>query len=111
MGALALLPLAWFESRRRPLAIACKEHHQPGRAWAWRYDVWRHGLATDGFAVYQHCDVAFLTAFYVPLVPLTAYLLLRRHVNFTVWPAVALSIFEVFCCLERRPSLHSLVIF
>ncbi|NBW05518.1 MAG: DMT family transporter [Alphaproteobacteria bacterium] len=61
------------------------------------------GMMFGGMALQQTAllytsvaNVAFLTAFYVPLVPLIAYLFLRRHVNFTVWPAVVLSIFGSF---------------
>ena len=98
MGALALLPLAWFESRRRPLAIACMENRTISLGALGLGGMMFGGMALQQTAL-QYTSIAnaaFLTAFYVPLVPLTAYLLLRRHVNFTVWPAVALSIFGSF---------------
>ena len=98
MGALALLPLAWVESRRRPLVVACKTDRSISLGALGLGGMMFGGMALQQTALLYTsvANAAFLTAFYVPLVPLIAYLFLRRHVNFTVWPAVVLSIFGSF---------------
>ena len=98
IGAFALLPLAWLESRRHPLAMVCKEDRNISIGALGLGGMMFGGIALQQTALLYTsiANAAFLTAFYVPLVPLIAYLLLRRHVNFMVWPAVALSIVGSF---------------
>jgi drug/metabolite transporter (DMT)-like permease len=90
IGALVVLPLAWLEWRRlgregRPLK---------------RMDGWHvaalGGLMTLG-AVMQQIGIqttsvtnaGFLTAIYVPLVPVLAWLLLGQVAHWSAWPAAA----------------------
>lgn len=88
IGALAVLPFALVQYQK----IRRENGDFAPRIWA--------GLAATGSilflaaALQQHgilrttvTNSGFLTAFYVPLVPVLGLLLLRRRVHFAVWPA------------------------
>ena len=49
------------------------------------------GLQQTALVYTNVANAAFLTALYVPLVPLIAALFLRRHVALNIWPAVVIS--------------------
>jgi drug/metabolite transporter (DMT)-like permease len=98
MGALFILPLALFESRRTSF-----RRHVADRPRLGVGAVALGGLMFCGMALQQTAllytsvaNAAFLTALYVPLVPLIAALFLRRKVALNVWPAVALSLLGSF---------------
>ena len=68
--------------------------------------------ASANRALYTNvANAAFLTAFYVPLVPLIAALFLRRHIPLNIWPAVIVSLLEAIFCLEPPISLPNLEIY
>ncbi len=88
LGALVVLPFAWREYRNL---------HRDGRALS-PTDI--TALMLTGGALFVAATLqqigilktsvtnsGFLTALYVPLVPLIALLLLRRSVHWSVWPA------------------------
>ena len=50
------------------------------------------GLQQTALLYTNVANAAFLTAFYVPLVPLIAALLLRRRIPLNIWPAVIISL-------------------
>lgn len=88
MGALIISPLAYIQYRRKqktPFRITSRD-------WGGMIIT---GLALFCAAVLQqvgifHTSVAnagFLTALYVPMVPLFAYILLKTSVHWSVWPS------------------------
>lgn len=88
MGGLVVLPLAYIQLVRKQ-----SSQHSIGRGdW---FGMILTGLALFLGAVLQqvgifHTTVAnagFLTALYVPLVPIFALLLIRASVHWSVWPA------------------------
>ena len=88
LGALVVLPLAWRESRQLRA-----EGQRRGHADA----AWIASLGTllcTGVVLQQIglvsttvTNAGFLTALYVPLVPLLAWGLLRQRPHWSVWPA------------------------
>jgi drug/metabolite transporter (DMT)-like permease len=50
------------------------------------------GLQQTALLYTNVANAAFLTAFYVPLVPLIAAFFLRRHIPLNIWPAVIVSL-------------------
>jgi drug/metabolite transporter (DMT)-like permease len=89
LGALVVLPLAVWEWRRRPAlrlpALQARE---------WMPVTAGLGLLMGLGAVLQQIGIVsttvtnagFLTALYVPLVPVFSSLLLREHAHWSVWP-------------------------
>ncbi len=94
IGAFALLPLALYEAGKINLARAMRQDN-----WLCLGAVGLGVFMFGGIALQQTAllytnvaNAAFLTAFYVPLVPLIAALFLRRHIPLNIWPAVIISI-------------------
>ncbi len=90
LGALVVLPLAWRE--RQQLKAA---GHAPGRAEA-RWVGLLGGLLCTGVVMQQIglmttsvTNAGFLTALYVPLVPVLAWIFQRQLPHWSVWPAAA----------------------
>jgi len=85
IGALVVAPLAWLELRRRP-----SRRLQPRELRA----VGGLGLLMFAGAALQQIGIVhtsvthagFLTALYVPLVPLLSWLVLRHLPHWSVWP-------------------------
>jgi drug/metabolite transporter (DMT)-like permease len=88
LGAAVVAPLAWREARQ------LRARHQSPQAADWRRVALLGLLLTAGVgdagalqADLLHHHAGFLTALYVPLVPLMAWLLERKGPDWTVWPA------------------------
>lgn len=90
LGALVVLPLAWRE--RRQLR---QQGHGFGRAEAGWITLLGTLLCTGvvmqqiGLMGTTVTNAGFLTALYVPLVPLLAWLFQRQAPHWSVWPAAA----------------------
>jgi drug/metabolite transporter (DMT)-like permease len=88
LGALVVLPLAWRESRQLHA-----EGHRRGRADAAWVALLGMLLCTGvvlqqiGLVTTTVTNAGFLTALYVPLVPLLAWALHRQLPHWSVWPA------------------------
>lgn len=94
IGALALLPLAIYEARKINLLQAMRQDKRL-RVDALGLGVFMFGgigLQQTALLYTNVANAAFLTAFYVPLVPLIAALFLRRHIPLKIWPAVIISL-------------------
>ena len=90
LGALVVLPLAWREWRQLKTA-----GHPPGRAEA-RWVLLMGSLLGVGAGMQQIglmstsvTNAGFLTALYVPLVPVLAWVFQRQLPHWSVWPAAA----------------------
>jgi drug/metabolite transporter (DMT)-like permease len=90
LGALVVAPLAWREWQQLRAA-----GHPPGRAEA-AWVLLLGALLCVGVVMQQIglmattvTNAGFLTALYVPLVPLLAWLLQRQLPHWSVWPATA----------------------
>lgn len=94
IGALALLPLAFYEARRINLFQALRQDKRLclGAAGLGVFMFGGIGLQQTALLYTNVANAAFLTAFYVPLVPLIAALFLRRHIPLNIWPAVIISL-------------------
>ncbi len=88
MGALFVLPLALIQYKR----IQRSQHKITIKDWI--------GMVVTGLALFLgavlqqvgifHTTVAnagFLTALYVPMVPFFAFIILRTHIHWSIWPA------------------------
>jgi len=92
VGACFVLPLAFAQFRKRPA-------HEPFTRGHW-LGIIATGLVLFTAAALQQYGIfhttvtnaGFLTALYVPLVPVISLLVLRRRVHWSVWPAS-------ICCL------------
>ena len=94
IGSVIIIPFALYEARRVNLFHALKKDT--------KLNVMAFGLGLmmfGGIGMQQTAllyttvaNAAFLTALYVPLVPLIAAFLLHRHVPMNIWPAVLLSV-------------------
>ncbi len=88
MGGLFVLPLALIQYKRKQRS----QHKITGKDWIGMVIT---GLALFLGAVLQqvgifHTTVAnagFLTALYVPMVPFFAFIILRTHIHWSIWPA------------------------
>ena len=88
LGTLVVLPLAWREWRQLERA-----GHPPGRVEG--AQVLLLGLLLCAGVVMQQVglittsvtNAGFLTALYVPLVPLLAWVAMRQTPHWTIWPA------------------------
>ena len=98
IGAMILLPLAMFEARKVNLLAAMRNNRR--LCWgAFGLGVFMFGgigLQQTALIYTNVANAAFLTALYVPLVPLIAALFLRRHVALNIWPAVVISLIGSF---------------
>jgi drug/metabolite transporter (DMT)-like permease len=90
LGAAVVAPLAWREWRQMTTA-----GHPPGRAHA-QWIVLLGSLLCTGVVMQQLglmttsvTNAGFLTALYVPLVPVLAWAFQRQAPHWTVWPAAA----------------------
>lgn len=94
IGGVIIIPFALYEARKVNLFHALKKDTN--------LTVLAFGLGLmmfGGIGMQQTAllyttvaNAAFLTALYVPLVPLIAAFFLRRHVPMNIWPAVLLSV-------------------
>jgi len=87
IGALVVLPLAWREQR------ALRQHHSALSRADWLRIAGLGGLLCAGAALQQIgilsttvTNAGFLTAVYVPLVPLCGWALLGERPHALVWP-------------------------
>ena len=93
IGAVVIVPFALYESRKINLIAALRKDKQLGFETFGLGAVMFGGIGLQQTALlYTNvANAAFLTALYVPLVPLIAAVFLRRHVPLNIWPAVLLS--------------------
>ena len=95
IGALVLFPLAIHEARKINLMQAMR-HDKPMCIEALGLGALMFGgigLQQTALLYTNVANAAFLTAFYVPLFPLIAAFLLKRHISLNIWPAVFISLF------------------
>ena len=93
LGALIVAPLAWHEIQSRRKAI----DHPPLLAAQSLLLILGLGVLLFLGAAFQQIGIVtttvtnagFLTALYVPLVPLISWLLTRQLPHWSVWPAIA----------------------
>lgn len=92
LGALVVAPLAWMEHRRRA-AIPAKEEETAGGPARGVLLLGLGSLIFLGAALQQVgmltttvTNAGFLTALYVPTVPLLAWLIFGRRPHWIVWP-------------------------
>ena len=95
IGTLVLLPLAIKESAKVNLlsAMGKNEKLRWGALGLGVFMFGGIGLQQTALIYTNIANAAFLTALYVPLVPLIAALFLSRHVPLNIWPAVVISLF------------------
>lgn len=95
IGALALVPLAIYENGKTSLFQAMRQDKRlcAGALSLGVFMFGGIGLQQTALLYTNVANAAFLTAFYVPLVPLIAALFLRRHIPLNIWPAVIVSLF------------------
>jgi drug/metabolite transporter (DMT)-like permease len=99
LGALVVLPLAVWEWRRR-----AAQARPPMALQEWTLPVLGLGLLMALGAVLQQIGIVsttvtnagFLTALYVPMVPLFSMLLLREPPHWSVWPGAAACLVGAF---------------
>jgi drug/metabolite transporter (DMT)-like permease len=102
LGALVVLPLAIWEWRRRAAA--------PLRLRAWLPPSAGLGLLLGLGAVLQQIGIVsttvtnagFLTALYVPLVPVFGLLLLKEAPHWSVWPGARWPAWPAPSCFRAR---------
>ena len=95
IATTALLPLAVYEARKVSLLNAMIKNKEL-RWGALGLGVFMFGgigLQQTALIYTNVANAAFLTALYVPLVPLIAALFLGRHIPLNIWPAVIISLF------------------
>ncbi|MDC3235089.1 DMT family transporter [Candidatus Puniceispirillum sp.] len=94
IGALALAPLAIYETGKISLLAAMRQDKRlcAGALSLGVFMFGGIGLQQTALLYTNVANAAFLTAFYVPLVPLIAALFLRRHIPLNIWPAVIVSL-------------------
>ena len=94
IGAFVIVPFALFESKQINLMSAISKNK------SLKIETFGLGVIMFGGIGLQQtallytnvANAAFLTALYVPLVPLIAAVVLRRTVPLNIWPAVFLSL-------------------
>jgi drug/metabolite transporter (DMT)-like permease len=108
IGAAVLLPLAIFEMKKVNLFAVMRQNRQIclGAFGLGVFMFGGIGLQQTALVYTNVANAAFLTALYVPLVPLIAALFLRRHVALNIWPAVVISLFGSFL-LSGTSSLEA----
>lgn len=94
IGACVVVPFALYEARSVNLLRALWKDKRLNFAAFGLGLMMFGGIALQQTALLHTkvANAAFLTALYVPLVPLIAAFFLRRHVPMNIWPAVFLSI-------------------
>ena len=93
IGAGVIIPLALYEARKVNLFEALTKYRSLNFA-AFGLGLMMFGgigLQQTAILYTNVANAAFLTALYVPLVPLIAAFFLGRHVPINIWPAVFLS--------------------
>ena len=108
IGAAILLPLALLEMKKISLYNALRQNRQIclGAFGLGIFMFGGIGLQQTALVYTNVANAAFLTALYVPLVPLIAALFLRRHVALNIWPAVVISLLGSFL-LSGTSSLEA----
>ncbi len=98
MGSLFILPLAALESRKTSLVQHVNNTPRLGIGVGCLgiFMFFGMGLQQTALLYTSVANAAFLTALYVPLVPLIVALVLRRAVALNVWLAVILSLIGSF---------------
>ena len=93
IGAGVILPFALYEAKQVNLLNTLKKDPKLNYAAVGLGLMMFGGIGLQQTALlYTNvANAAFLTALYVPLVPLIAAFCLRRHVPLNIWPAVFLS--------------------
>lgn len=94
IGSCVILPFALYEAKKINLFNALKNHPKLNYA-AFGLGIMMFGgigLQQTALLYTNVANAAFLTALYVPLVPLIAAFFLQRHVPLNIWPAVFLSL-------------------
>jgi drug/metabolite transporter (DMT)-like permease len=98
IGTLVLVPLAIWEARKVSLMSAMVKDRK--LCWsAFGLGLFMFGgigLQQTALSYTNVANAAFLTALYVPLVPLIAAVFLRRYVAMNIWPAVVISLVGSF---------------
>jgi drug/metabolite transporter (DMT)-like permease len=98
IGTLVLVPLAIWEARKVSLMSAMVKDRK--LCWsAFGLGLFMFGgigLQQTALIYTNVANAAFLTALYVPLVPLIAAVFLRRYVAMNIWPAVVISLVGSF---------------
>lgn len=98
IGTLVLVPLAIWEARKVSLMSAMvKDRRLCWEAFGLGLFMFGGiGLQQTALIYTNVANAAFLTALYVPLVPLIAAVFLRRYVAMNIWPAVVISLVGSF---------------
>lgn len=87
LGALVVAPFAWWEWRRLVRAGRAPDRRAIGGGVALGVLLFLGAILQQiGIAGTTVSNAGFLTALYVPLVPLIASLVLRERVHWAVWP-------------------------
>ena len=94
IGMVVMIPLAIWEAKRTSLAAKCKQTPK-----LWQGALLLGVLMFGGIALQQTAllytkvaNAAFLTALYVPAVPLMTWLLSRDPIGLPIWLALGLSL-------------------
>lgn len=98
IGTLVLVPLAIWEARKVSLMSAMVKDRKLcwGAFGLGLFMFGGIGLQQTALIYTNVANAAFLTALYVPLVPLIAAVFLRRNVAMNIWPAVVISLVGSF---------------
>lgn len=98
IGTLVLVPLAIWEARKVSLMSAMVKDRRLcwGAFGLGLFMFGGIGLQQTALIYTNVANAAFLTALYVPLVPLIAAVFLRRYVAMNIWPAVVISLVGSF---------------
>ena len=108
IGTLVLVPLAIWEARKVSLIPSMvRDRRLCWGALGLGFLMFGGiGLQQTALIYTNVTNAAFLTALYVPLVPLIAAVFLRRHVAVNIWPAVVISLVGSFL-LSGNSSLSA----
>ncbi|XDZ70798.1 DMT family transporter [Alphaproteobacteria bacterium LSUCC0744] len=108
IGTLVLMPLAIWEARKVSLMSAMVKDRRLcwGAFGLGLFMFGGIGLQQTALIYTNVANAAFLTALYVPLVPLIAAVFLRRYVAMNIWPAVVISLVGSFL-LSGKSSLSA----
>ena len=113
IGAGVILPFALYEAKQVNLLDALKKDPKLNYAAVGLGLMMFGGIGLQQTALlYTNvANAAFLTALYVPLVPLIAAFCLRRHVPLNIWPAVLLSMAGSYLLPVPRHLMRNLAIY
>ncbi len=106
LGALVVLPLALWERQRLPLPPQPIARWLPPVAGLGLLMALGAALQQIGIVSTSVTNAGFLTALYVPLVPIMSLLLLREAPHWSVWPGAAACVLGAFLL----SGAHDLVI-